>query len=191
MAEIEAYLELQSNILKPSANEYGEDVQNNNKKIFFYLNNIKDTDTAKRAAAIKNLNSDALPSAMSTDLKLNTYKLAASYAQEILGFKINKEASTETQKTNKARTHLNGNKQKSFANKLNSTEDIFAALQFLSMTTNNKDAKKALFNPRFTRLSTDKISAATNEVAAVLPKDLASSDASDLTKVLLDKLETI
>ena len=182
LKDIEAYITIQKSSLKLSADTYTAENQRSNRKVFFYIPEIKELELEKRAKAIAALGEDIkLPSARAANTKLNTIELA----QKINGTKI---------KGDEPKAHLNSKNQTALANKLTTASQIYAALQFLSINTASRKAASALTNDNFSNLSLNKVAEATAWLAAqgIMPKGaLQRADADNLVGVLLGRLQEL
>jgi hypothetical protein len=174
-AEIEEYLALQKDILKPTASVYTQENQLRNKKVFIYLNSIKEKDNEKRALEIKGLSNVKLPSVKNATL--NDIKLAR---------KISGEAVENV-------SELSSQEQIKVADKLKTISQIFAAIQYLSINTKSTKAQRALATEHFKSLSTDQILKATAWLATqdIMPRvQLKTEQADALVEILLGKLQS-
>lgn len=178
--EIEEYLNLQKSNLDVAANSYSIEDQIKNKKIFFYIPRVKESDINKRVAEISKLPSGTrLPIASSA--KLNSLGLAQ---------KINGKSYTPTESSTQTTTQSTTK----FVSKLQSEYEIFAALQVLSMTQANEKASKALAADSFKDLDAGNIAKATAAIAArnIMPKStLDKSEVDDLVDDLLKRLKQL
>jgi len=179
--EIEKYLELQRNYtLGPSLSVYTDAIKTQNKKIFIYID-VDELEPKKLATKIKNLPNDKVMLLSMTDrnAKLNSYEVAKTIAESIGG-----RISTQE-------VQLDSNAQGKLASKLTTAQQIYAALQFLSVTTANENANQALMRAEFKGLSIEQITKATTWLAAqkIMPVgNIGAGDADDLVTVLLGRL---
>lgn len=178
--DMEMYLVLQHANLGPNnyiGGKYNTSIQNKNKKIFFYIKAIKEQNIEKRKKAISNF-SGGLPSAKQTDTVLNHIDLARA----VSGINhINRNVANHSINASKSINGLTG--------KITNTEQLFAALQYLSIVTGDIEANRALKHSRFSNLRTEEIVPATSYIAQIMSKNTLSNDeASGLLSTLLDKL---
>jgi hypothetical protein len=172
--KMEEYLQLQSRILQPSANSYSVEKQNQNKKIFFYISNITESDIAKRAIEINK------PETMAVDSGEEATLNSLDLAKQIIG---NHQIDTVT---------LNTAEQDKIVSKLNSVPEIFATILSLSLSTDSKKAKEALANEMFSNLSGADVVKAVMKLASegTIPKgQLTKSDTDLLIPKLLARLK--
>jgi hypothetical protein len=86
-------------------------------------------------------------------------------------------------------THLNTAGQEALTNKLDTPAKMFAALQYLSITTGNANAKNALSSDKFQRLSADSLATATAKIASLMPKgQLSKKDTEALVNMILSRI---
>lgn len=174
-AEIEEYLVIQKGILKPSASTYTPADQFLNKKVFIYLNNIKEKDSEKRVEEIKGLVNVKLPSVKNATL--NDIKLARAIS--------GKAADNVSELTSAEQTNL--------ADKLTTISQMFAAIQYLSINTKSTKAQRALANEHFKSLTTDQILKATAWLATqnIMPRvQLKTEQADALVEIILGKMQS-
>lgn len=179
--EIEEYLSLQKGNLSLSASSYSEEDQIKNKKIFFYIPYIKESDPNKRVAEINKLQADAqLPEANSA--KLNELGLARALTGKQYISDSEDDAHAAEQDTTK------------FALKLQSKAEVFAALQFLSITTANERAIEALASDIFKELTPGEIAKASAAITArnIMPKNgLGKAESDELITNIFRRLQLI
>lgn len=175
-AEIEKYLELQSQILKPSANAYtAEDIEKN-KKVFFYIKEVKAQGNVSALPA-----GAVLPSAKQASTKMNSLALAkalAGVAKEDIGTNNNKGNIGSTGAT------------AALAKKLSSNPaHAFAAIQYLNAITDIPEAAKALKHEAFKSIPiTDLISASAAVAKAMKNTELSDAEAKQFIETLLNRL---
>lgn len=180
--EIEKYLELQKNILKVSSAGYTKDDVVLNKKVFLNTKKIAELDPEKRAGILKKKYNGTLPS----DIKvlktaiLNSLDLAKEIRSEITGQKASDEGTIKMKKP----------ELQNLANKIDNTPAaVFAALQYISLTTGSEKATAALSNPKLKGISSDDIALALKTVRGIMPKGkINSADADILVGLLLGKI---
>jgi hypothetical protein len=175
-SEMEAYLKLQMNILKPSASAYTVADQKKNKLVFFYLDNIKELDPEKRKEAIKNLPEDfKFPEATDPGTTLNNLDLA------------NKLFGSNELNTNKARKQ--NNSAESLSKNITSKADAFAVLQQLSVTADSPEALAVMQHESFKSLSIDDIVKATARMKPILQQTkLAKDEVKSFIELTLSRL---
>ena len=152
-----------------------------NKKAFFYIDQIKELDNNKRRQLIMQLpETFKLPSAKDTDTVLNSITLARLLA------------GISHDETNKGggNAHLKASAMNSLAAQLDTPAKMYAALLYLSLKNNSKDALRALKNDRLQNLAADNITAATAQIASLMPKGtLPEAEVKALVSVILSKLD--
>ena len=172
--DILGYLELQSKILKPSAEIYEGSTQLENRKVFLEIPGISEPEISKRAAKIKSVENN-IPT-VQTAKRLNSLELA----KRVSG--IDSEASM---------VHRSATELDKIVNNLNSLDDSlaakFAALLSLSTSTASEKAKKALQQAEFKGLTQNQIASAFLKLSskALLPKGQLQKSSADL---LVDKI---
>lgn len=177
LTDIEKYLKAQSGILKTSLDTYTVDIQLLNKKVFIYIPKIKELDPIKRAREIKKATNIKLPSVKNSSTILNELEVVKAFGG------TGSSASSDT------RIPLNAEEQASLVGKLDTSAKMFAALQYLSITTSNANAKKALSNDEFQRISANDIATATAQIAGIMPKGQLSKKAAEaLVNMIVSKM---
>lgn len=179
--EIEKYLVLQKSVLPTAVNVYTPEDRLNNKKVFFQIPQIKEQDETKRVAAVKAWpEGKKVPSAKSADTLMNSYNVAKALGSSISKFNTSVEQEDAD----------NNEKKANLVAELKTPAEVFAAIQYLSMSTNSKEAKAALSYNAFSKLTFDEIRQATSKIIDKLPKGtLTSNEVTALIKALLSKLE--
>jgi hypothetical protein len=176
--EMEQYLEQQKAILSPSAAAYSSADQERNKKVFFFIDSIKELTNEKRKADIAKLPASiALPKATDPNTKLNSLALVKMLI-----------SNTSTNKaTNKK---ASSNNVAAVAGKLNNKAQFFAAIQNLSVTNEVPEAAQALTHESFKNLSAEQIASASTQVAPLL-KSINTSDAEakSIISAIITRLE--
>jgi hypothetical protein len=183
VAEMLKYLELQSRILKTSTSAYTVADQEKNKKIFFHLEAIKELDIEKRAAAIKSLPaSTILPNAYDPDTVLNSLNLANT---------LSGRANTNNNNVSNKKTGKKTSSATATAGKLGSEPaQLFAAIQYLGMTTDAPEVNRALQHEAFKSISTDKLITAMGEVLPIMKQaQLQDDDVKSFIDQLLGRLD--
>lgn len=175
LPEIIAYLELQSKILVNTATEYDEETQIKNKKIFIYINQIKEQEVGKRTAALKAYDNTKISSTSTRSARtvLNNLKLAQGIAARWGIAGAEKTAVAEAEQNN-------------IVNELQTPEEIMAALQFLSIVSDNAAATKAAFDLSTANIDNIKYQAAIKKVKKIMPKGtIREADATTLVHKLV------
>ena len=194
------YLTIQKAVLSPTATVYTRADQNKNKKVFFELSGISNINTimkkypAESAERYKKLKaaidaipvSARLPSARATSTKLNDLKL------------INVLIS----KTTDIEAAIKGSNDEVYAGSAselaraltsgagNTNAQIFAAIQYLSNTTDIIEAKEALANNTFKTISmADFITVSARVTKIMKAANLPKSEVRTLIALLLSKLK--
>ena len=176
-AEMVKYLTAQQSNLKADKYPYTSETQEQNKKIFFYIDQIKEQEAENRKKAVANF-SGKLPSAKSANTKLNNIGLA------------NKLAGVSQTAAGNRNTGTQAKNMSAFASKLSTPAHYFAALQYLSIATEVKEAKAVMQHSKFNELSVKDIKAATAYIASIIPDGAVSeADVKALSSAILDKLE--
>ena len=175
---MEKYLEIQAKILKPSAEAYtAEDIEKN-KKVFFYVKAIKAQGKLDALPA-----GASLPSAKSTSTKLNEL----DFVKKLTGF------GTEVSRNNKTNSNTSTAStlaRKVLGNKVNANTQAFAAIQYLSATTNVPEAKAALKHEAFKAIPIEAFIAASAEVIDIMQEtNLSDSEVKQFVSILLAKLK--
>lgn len=179
--EMLEYLKLQNEIIPRTEKKYTLDMQEKNRRVFIDAMlaeknpirraEILSTDAARQDKKIK---LQAMKSA-----KLNSIDMAEAI----------KTHWTNSGSGSRDKSHLSSKGQANLASKINTPAQILAAIQFLSMTTDSTEAKKALSNERLGSVSTKNLVKATSAIAEIMPKGaLQKSDADALVGILLSKL---
>jgi hypothetical protein len=176
--QIMEYLKLQHKILVANNNTYTVQKLVKNKKVLFDLssNKVNEIDPIKRAKQLNALDQKEVFSIKIFELKLNDISLAKSLSTLLGGLK--KETPT---------VHISSKEQQQLVQQLDSPAKKFAAIQFLSMTTDSSKAKNALSKDAFGMLSVNQISDATRYVASIMPTKgkISAKDADDLVAGIL------
>lgn len=148
-SEMISYLELQSEIL-----EQGTSENIKKKNVFTFINDssIHEKNINKYAEEVKARMATAQPGTVKKGV-LNKLELAKQIHHML--------DSTES---------LDTSAQQKLSSKLNTPAQILAAIQFLSITTNNAKAKQALTNTKFSNVSTADLLKATSQIINIMPK---------------------
>lgn len=177
--DMEMYLVLQHSNLGPDnyiGGKYSLNVQNKNKKIFFYIKAIKEQNIEKRKKEISAFTGN-LPSAKQASTVLNHI----DFARAVSGIDyLNRNTAKNSRNSNKS---ING-----LMSKIATPEQFFAAIQYLSIETGSTEARQALNNSKFKGLRADTLVMATNYIAQIMPNKLSNDEANALLSSLLDKL---
>lgn len=182
VAEMEKYLQIQSNILTTSASKYTQAKQLKNRATFLVIPQITEKEITKRVAAIVKADVKIIPEMSEANSKLNPLALA------------DKISGTGTLDATAGKSHMTTKNQSAIANKLKSASQVYAALQFLSMNTGSKKAAQALTNDAFKSLSLDKISQATALLTTqkIMPSgEISKAEADNLAGILLGRLREL
>ena len=169
--EMEAYLTLQSKILKVSASTYSVDIQTKNKKVFLYIETISELEPSKRAKKINE------PGTVAVETVEGAILNSLDLAQAINGAKEVERVPLDTVGQDKIINQVKDSPAK-----------IFATLLSLSLSTDNEKARKALSNALFNGLGATKVAEATQWLAAnkiIAKGQLQDSDANNLVDKLL------
>ena len=177
--EMLEYLELQKQILKPSANAYTKADLLKNRRVFLHVD-LDTQDPNKYTQKIKMLADNEVPRVDMPDATLNEYKLAET-VKDNLGVVGGGRGGM---------VHLNSDAMQKLADALDTQSKILAMLMSLSTSTNNAEAKKAIANKdKFSGVTKEKLIDATREIAELVPKGrLSDKDAKALVSILLSKL---
>lgn len=180
-AEMVNYLKIQKRNLNPSATSYTSKIILKNKKIFFHIDQIKELDNNKRTQLIKKLpETFKLPSAKDPDTKLNSLSLASLLA----GI-----SHDETEKSG-SNAHLKASSMNSLVAQLDTPAKMYAALLYLSFKNNSKDALRALKADKLQNLAADSITAATAQIAPLMPKgSIPEAEVKTLVSAILSNLD--
>jgi translation initiation factor 2 beta subunit (eIF-2beta)/eIF-5 len=173
--DIEKYLILQSQILKVSASKYTANEQEFNRKVFIKIPSIKEADAAEYAKLARSAEVKGIATNNATAI-LNSLDLAE-----------------KIRKSTKKIAHSSEN-QDIIVNKLNTSEELVAAILSLSLSTDSAKAKEAVSNNILAKVNSGKIIAALNKIVSdeVLPKgQLQASDADSLADKILTKLQKL
>jgi hypothetical protein len=177
-AEMIKYLTAQQSNLKAGNYPYTPETQKQNKKTFFYIDQIKEQNTENRKKAVANF-SGKLPSAKSANTKLNNIELTSKIAG--------------IEPPTASRGKSSGTRAKNvsaLAAKLSTPAHYFAALQYLSVATEVKEAKAVMQHSKFNELSVKDIAAATAYIASIMPDSaISETDVKALAAAILNKLE--
>lgn len=177
--EIEEYLELQKQILKPTASQYTKKDLLRNRRVFLHID-INEPDPNRYTKKIKALPDNEIPRANVLNTTLNEYKLAETI-KDNLGVVNSGSANT---------VHLDSKAMQKLSDALDTPSKILAMLMSLSTSTNNVEAKKAITNKdKFSGVTAEKLINATREIADLVPKGrLSDRDVKALVNILLSKL---
>lgn len=181
-AEILDYLAAQKSILSPSASTYTKADQDRNKKIFFYLPDIKELDSEKRAKEILSLQSGiVLPYADEVSTKLNSLEVI----HNLRG--INSSSDVANKNTNKG-----SNKSGILARKVGDTPaSILAAIQYISATSSIPEAIKALKHEAFKKVPMDALITASASVNKIMKEaELPDNEIKTFIALLLGRLNS-
>lgn len=177
--EIESYLILQAQILKPSAQGYSKEDKNKNKKVFLQSTNrtvLDELNLEKRAALINEYSINELGLEKLVGADLNSLELA----------KLIKDGSTSTEKV-----HLGAAGQNKIIKAIkDDLVKIFATLMAISLNTGGKKAKQALKNELFAGVTAKQLAEATVWLAEnniITKGQLRGEDADEL----VDKINTL
>jgi hypothetical protein len=183
-SEMETYLEAQKKILRVSASEYTKEAQDLNKKVFFYIANIAEMDIEKRKVAIAQLPVNAtLPEASDPSTTLNSIDLI----NKLAGIDNTRNKTADTNKNSISLTGNTATVAQKLSNRAN-TAHAFAAIQYLSITTNTPEADKALQHQRFSGLTTEQIAAATTQITPIMKKlQLQADEVKPFIDTILDR----
>ena len=176
--EMQDYLAIQKEILKPSVEKYDMALQQRNKKVFLYTSEVEEPNTVKRVAAVNNYIAKVIkktkkfPPEISSVRKgvLNSLTIAKALKGNVLD--DFKPSSTPEQ-------------QLDFINKIDSPAKIFATIQYLSLTTDSENATAALANDKLSGISTNLLQDATKFVKQILAKKHFTTKTAD---AIVDKL---
>jgi hypothetical protein len=177
-AEILEYIKLQNNILSSSASKYTKAILIVNKKVFLHLSEEKNFSKLLTEIKSKNINIALRLDDASTlkNIKINSITLAKQLKNALYGSDISKQHTS----------NLNTSSKNTIANALNTPAKKLAALQYISITTDNADAKEALSSDHFSQVSNRELMKATLDLADILPKNiLAEKDANRLVELIL------
>lgn len=175
-AQMVDYFKLQKQILSPSAKGYSAEKLVQNKKIFIEIKAIDEKEPAKRAKKLKEYDDSKVPN-MTDTVTLNDIKMANALASA-WGVAVEDNAA-----------HLTTKGMQNIVDKLDKVSEIFAAIQFLSMTTESPKAISALSNEKFGGISSAQLRAATIKVRPLMPKGRLKADTADaLVSMLMSKL---
>ena len=180
-SEMEDYLKLQNKILKVNVESYDNNVKLKNKKVFIYIDDIKELNIDRRAEQVNNYNNKSIVAINDPSVKLNNLKLATAISSKSGSKNDNKNI----------KTHLSATAQRSLVDKVNSPSEIFAAIQYISLNTDSKAAVAALSNEVFRSLSAEQMVKAIKILATrnIMPKgQLVTSEADAIVDMLLGKL---
>lgn len=174
-SEIEKYLIIQSNILRPDASVYTAEDLEKNKKVFFYIKAIKKQGKINAIPA-----GTALPSAKSSGTKMNNLAFATALSG----------SSIERNSLNNKAGIANTLARKIISSKGNRNAQAFAAIQYLSTTTEVPEAKAALKHEAFKSVPIEAFIAASTSVNNIMREaDLPDSEVKLFVSLLLGRLE--
>lgn len=176
-SDIVKYLNIQSNILKPTASKYtAEDIEKN-KKVFFFVKAIKERGELSAVPE-----GAKLPSAKNSSTKLNTLDFAQSLLDN-WGSSVRNTNKADGQKTSAT---------SGLARKLSKNNaQAFVAVQYLNATTNAPEANAALKHAAFKNITVEalvNVSTAVNKV--MREADIQDGEVKSFIAVLLDGLES-
>lgn len=170
ISEMEKYLEAQKLSLPTNVTVYDIDRLNRHKSIFLQ---VGQKSVKQKDAKLKALKEVEKLLAINSDSNTNK-KAEAEHAEQ------------PTSNADENKTALND-----LLSELKTVAKAQAALQFISMTTNSKQAKEALQNiKKFRETSTDALMAATVEISNMFSNvNLSDEEASTFVTLLLDRLD--
>ena len=174
-SEIEKYLSIQSEILKPSASEYTVEDIEKNKKVFFYIKTIKE-----QGKLVTLPTGVQLPSADDDNTRMNSLDFA-TLLSGIRSNRSNVDAGADEV----------ANGYRTLAGKIgNHRERAFAAIQYLSTTTDVPEAKTALKHEAFRAIPMEAFIAASADVTKIMKEaDLPDIEIKPFISLLLGSLE--
>ena len=181
VTDMVSYLKIQKKNLSPSAASYTSKIILKNKKIFFNIIQIKELDNNKRTQLIRKLpETFKLPSAKDPKTKLNSITLASLIAGV---------SHDETEKSG-SNSHLKASSMNSLVAQLDTPAKMYAALLYLSLKNNSKEALRALKADKLQNLAADSITAATVQIAPLMPKgNMPEAEVKTLVSVILSNLD--
>ena len=158
VSEMVEYLKNQNKYLAPGKSPYEKGMQESNKKVFFNITDISENDLEKRKKAIKSFTGN-LPSAMDDATTLNSLELV----KKVVGI-------AETADKSGDNAHMSEADMSAKVAKLTTIQAKYAALVFLGVAYNSKDAQKALRNSRFAGITNSEVAAASAEIQELFNK---------------------
>jgi hypothetical protein len=180
-SEMIKYLNMQKNVLSPTASVYTKADQEKNKKTFFYIKAIKEQDINQRRAAIAKLpTGTSLPIAYNASTTLNSMAFITAF----IGIQKGSAAGNNTKQTSTSRSAAN------IAGKIKSKEQAFAAIQYLGAITGASEALKALQHSVFNDVSAGELAKATAQIVPFMKKaQLPEEETKSFINRVLDGLE--
>ena len=185
--EMEEYLKLQSEgPIKPKSSVYTLEDQTNNKKIFLKVAKNTAADMDDRVKDQLSLNIK-FPSMKSSNAVLNSYDFAEALKTAV-NLKSGKSDSHGTIRTHKK--SMGSEALGAFASKfMDDPAKTLAFLQYISITTGNERATKALSLEALKNVSMEELRKATVQIAEFMPKtDLSLTDAKNVVDILIGHL---
>ena len=178
--EMSKYLKLQSKILTNAADKKN---QNANIKAFLVRNSSLKSKINTDAVKEKNvkLEVENLPAMTDSSAKLNSYEQAEKLSGNV-GYSKTNDVTADGEDNNNKNKKLT-DKQKLFIDTILKGKDAekLAALQLLSVSTNNASAKKALKNSKFSSVTAQELLNATEQISKIWSK-------TALPNAVIDKL---
>lgn len=181
--QIKEYLQLQAQILRPSSGDhkYKKVDLDRNRKIFFKADWIDEVDPrhyVDKLEQAEQAGKVAIDELTAYATELNSLGLAKALKSLIKGSGMVRNQTDLV--------HLKTDGQKNLVAKLNTPTRKFAAVQYLSMTTDSTKARAALTDNNFGPIDMEKLPQATKEITVFMPNGrLATKDADAIVDQLL------
>lgn len=178
---IEEYLELQKEILEGTIRgENGETKPIINRKIFLSVAELDDPDLEVRANQHKKLSEKQIPRMLDNNARLNSLELAKKIKSSLIKGKA----------ANVGIASMSQQDQKALITAADSIPKIFATLQYLNVTADSAEARKALSHAKLAKLSAQELVKASLAIKKHLPVGrLDSKKAKTLVDTLVAKLD--
>jgi hypothetical protein len=173
--DIKEYLKLQKKILSPSAKVYTKEDQEKNRKIFLVSTGKSSKSKTTSGKPVIRLTT-LVPSVKDPKVMLNSID---TLQNSLCSTKTSSKHSKAT-----SSTALNN-----LAEQIKEPAEVYAVLQYLSMSTGSKKASQALSNKKLNGISTQDVTKATAKVSGIISQvQLSKSDLEAFIDLLIDNL---
>lgn len=178
-SEMEKYLKIQKDILHPNAKSYDAETIIKNRRVFLQQpGKVSDSGVMSKAGKkVGNVKQQKYAKTTDEDATLNSLATIQTIYHGITGDDLNLKKIVDNKTL------------RDIASKIKGAAQVFAVLQYLSMSTGNEKARQALNNNKFTNISARDLTSATKVVTSNISKlHFSKSDIDALVGLLLDNL---
>lgn len=173
VSEMIEYLTLQSRTLPTDSSKYTQAHLDRNKRVFLVLPEATEKVFSNR---LKQIQSADVTSKSVQNMKLNSLDTVKELINAFAG----------SSNRGRSKVAMGASSQKELAQKLNTPEKKLAAIQFLSITTDSAEARKALNSKKFSGVSLQQLKNATVQIAKYMPSGSLTTKAADsLVSILM------